>query len=129
MKRREFLKTAGAGVMAMTAGSARRVRGANSRLNVALIGCGSRGTFVAREMAKVDNVEIGVVCDVYGRNAEKAKQTFGGTAKIVKDFRNVMEMKEVDAVLVGTPDHWHAILSITALAAGKHVYCGGKGNH
>jgi len=123
MKRRDFLKTAGAGVLAMTAGSASRVYGANSRVNVALIGCGSRGSFVAGEMAKVSNVEIGVVCDVYGRNAEKARQKFGGTARIAKDFRDVMAMKDVDAVLISTPDHWHAILSITALKAGKNVYC------
>jgi len=124
MKRREFLKkAAGTGVAGFTAASASRVYGANSRVKMALIGCGSRGTHVAREMNKVENVEIGVLCDVYRRNAERARKTFGGTAKIVKDFRQVMEMREVDAVLIGTPDHWHAIISIAALEAGKHVYC------
>lgn len=124
MKRRDFLnKAAGTSAAILTAGSASRIYGANNRLNVALIGCGGRGTLVASEMAKVDDVEIGVVCDVYGRNAENAKQRFSGTAKIVKDFRDVMAMKDVDAVLVGTPDHWHAIQSIMALEAGKHVYC------
>ena len=124
MKRREFLKrAAGTGMAGLTAASASRVYGANSRINLALIGCGTRGTPVASHMANVDGVEIGVVCDVYRRNVERAKEKFGGTAKIVKDFRDVMAMKDVDAVLVATPDHWHAIPSITALEAGKHVYC------
>jgi predicted dehydrogenase len=107
----------------MTARAASRVHGANSRVHVALVGCGGRGTLVAGEMHKVDNVQVMVVCDVYTRNAEKARQHFGGTARVVGDFRKVMDMKEVDAVLVATPDHWHAIPSIMALEAGKHVYC------
>jgi predicted dehydrogenase len=123
MKRRGFLKTAGAGVVAMTARGASRVQGANSRVRVGLVGCGGRGTLVAGEMNKVDGVEVSVVCDVYARNAESARQQLGGTAKIVGDFRKVIDMQEVDAVLVATPDHWHAIPSIKALEAGKHVYC------
>jgi len=123
MKRRGFLKTAGAGVAVMTARSADRVHGANSRVRVALVGCGQRGTLVAGEMSAVDGVEIGVVCDVYGRSAEKARERFGGTARITDDFRRVMDMKDVDAVLVSTPDHWHALASIAALEAGKNVYC------
>jgi len=107
----------------MTARAASRVDGANSRVHVALIGCGGRGTLVAGEMNKVDGVEVGVVCDVHTRNAERATQELGGTARIVGDFRAVLDMKEVDAVLVATPDHWHAIPSIRALEAGKHVYC------
>ena len=123
MKRRGFLKTAGAGVVAMTARGARRVHGANSRVNVALIGCGERGTLVAGEMSKVDGVRVNVVCDVYTRSAERAREQLGGTAEIAGDFRRVLDMRDVDAVLVSTPDHWHAIPSIRALEAGKHVYC------
>lgn len=124
MKRREFLKkAAGTGMAGLTAASASRVYGANSHINVALIGCGSRGTYVARELNKVDGVEIGVLCDVYRRNGERAQGTLGGTGKIVKDFRRVMDMRDVDAVLIATPDHWHALQCIAALEGGKHIYC------
>lgn len=124
MKRREFLKKAAfTGAAVVTAESASRVYGANGRVRVALIGCGGRGTTVASEIDKVDNVEFTAVCDVYRRNAERAKQRLGGNAKIVKDFRDVLKMKDVDAVMVSTPDHWHAIPAIAALEAGKHVYC------
>ena len=124
MRRREFLKrVAVTGAAVVTADSTRRVYGANGRVRLALIGCGGRGTYVASEIDKIDNVEFTAVCDVYGRNAERARQRLGGRARIVKDFRRVMEMKDVDAVLVSTPDHWHAIPAIAALEAGKHVYC------
>jgi predicted dehydrogenase len=71
----------------------------------------------------VDNVEYVAFCDVYDRNAVRAKEALGGNGPTLKDFRKVMEMKDVDAVHNGTPDHWHAIPSIAALEAGKHVYC------
>jgi predicted homoserine dehydrogenase-like protein len=78
--RRQFVTTAAVGVTAL---SARRVFGANARIGVALIGCGMRGTEVAAAMNRADNVEICVVCDVYGRNAEKARTRFGGQAKAI----------------------------------------------
>jgi predicted dehydrogenase len=123
MKRRAFLQTAGAGVVAATARGAGHVPGAHSRVNMALVGCGGRGTLVAGEMSRIDGVEFGVLCDVHARNAERARQRLGGTARIVGDFREVLDMKEVDGVLLTTPDHWHAIPAISALEAGKHLYC------
>ena len=92
MKRRGFLSAAGGGVLAMTAGSAKRVRGASSRVRVALVGCGQRGTLVAGEMSRVSGVEIGVVCDVYTRNAERAIPPHGSawqrwTAAALPRFR------------------------------------------
>jgi len=124
MKRRDFVKNAArTGAGAVTAASASRVYGANSRVHMALVGCGGRGTGVALRMAKAENTEFTVFCDVYDRNAARSNERFGGTGKTVKDFREVMEMKDVDGILNGTPDHWHAIPSIAALEAGKHVYC------
>ena len=124
MQRREFLKGAAytGGVAAVTAASARRVYGANSRVNVALIGCGSRGVSVAESIQAVEGVEYVAVCDVYQAHALKAKKQLGETAIVQPDFRRVLEMKEVDAVHIATPDHWHAIPTVMALAAGKHVY-------
>jgi predicted dehydrogenase len=123
MRRRAFLQTASAGVVAATARGMSRVPGASSRVNMALVGCGGRGTLVATAMSRIDGVEFGVVCDVYGRSAEQARKRLGGTARIVDDFREVMDMKEVDGVLLATPDHWHAIPAISALESGKHLYC------
>jgi predicted dehydrogenase len=89
---------------------------------MALIGCGVRS--IGNSMNQVDSVEFVAMCDVYDRNAERAKNKLGPNAKIFKDFRVLLEeMKDVDAVLIGTPDHWHALISIPALKAGKHVYC------
>jgi predicted dehydrogenase len=123
MERRQFLKnTARAGVATIAAASAKRVYGANSRVNIALIGCGGRGKSVARHIAAVEGVDYVGMCDVYDKQAMEAKKAFGGTAKIYKDFRQVLENKDIDAVHIATPDHWHAIPTVMACQAGKHVY-------
>jgi predicted dehydrogenase len=123
MERREFLKnTARAGVASFAAASAKRIHGANNRVHIALIGCGGRGKTVARRVAEVEGVEYVAMCDVYDKQAADAKQQFGGTAKLYKDFRQVLENKDVDAVHIATPDHWHAIPTVLACQAGKHVY-------
>ncbi|MCP5111444.1 MAG: Gfo/Idh/MocA family oxidoreductase [bacterium] len=122
MERRDFLKSATSGVAAFTAASAQRVYGANSRINMALIGCGGRGTGVASFIRKAEGVEYTHLCDVYGTNLNRTKAAFGGKAKTYRDFRKLLEQKEIDAVHIGTPDHWHAIPTIMALEAGKHVY-------
>ena len=119
MERRNFLKAA-----TMTAASAQRIIGANDRVHIALIGSGGRGTSVARQVVEGNiNVEYSVFCDLLDSQSEKAKAAFGGTAKTYRDFRDVLALKEVDAVHVATPDHWHAIPAILACQAGKHVYC------
>lgn len=105
MDRREFMgKTAGAA--AFTALSADRVMGANDRVRVALVGCGGRGRGVARSMRQAPNTEYVAACDVWETNAALAsKQLSDGKAVVQKDFRKVLEMKDVDAVHVATPDH------------------------
>jgi predicted dehydrogenase len=125
MKRRKFIKRLAEGaavVSATSAFSAERVLGANDRVNVALIGCGGRGLAVARLMRGVPNVEFLAVCDVYDTNAAKGKEWAGTQAKSFRDFRRVLELKEVDAVLIATPDHWHAIPTVLACQAGKDVF-------
>ncbi|HSB13155.1 MAG TPA: Gfo/Idh/MocA family oxidoreductase [Bryobacteraceae bacterium] len=116
MNRRRWLFAAGS---AVTAG---RVRGSNERVNVGLIGCGGRGRFVAGLMKKTPKVEFTAVADVYLANAERAREWAGPEAKAYQDFRRLLEHKELDAVLVATPDHWHALATIFACHAGKHVY-------
>jgi predicted dehydrogenase len=119
MLRRNLLKASG---LAMTALSASRVRGANDRLNVGLIGCGGRGRFVARFMREAPNVAYTAVADVYRTNGENARQWAGTDARIFQDFRQLLDLKDVDAVHIATPDHWHAIATVLACQAGKDVY-------
>ncbi len=146
MDRRDFLKqSAGAGFAAFTAASAGRIYGANDRLNIGLIGCGGRGTFDTRLMrgtaediktvapanyhdGKMDprltgprNVEVSALCDVYGSRMESAKR-WATQAKTYKDYRKLLEQKDVDAVVVATQDQWHAQMMIMACEAGKDVY-------
>ncbi|MCI0377456.1 MAG: Gfo/Idh/MocA family oxidoreductase, partial [Gemmataceae bacterium] len=92
------------------------------RVNVALIGCGGRGMAVARLMRQVPDVAFVAVCDVYERNAGRARDWAGDGCQIYRDFRRVLDRKDVDAVLVATPDHWHAIPTVLACRAGKDVY-------
>ena len=106
----------------MSAASAERVLGANRRVRLALIGCGGRGRSVARNMIKVDGAEYVATCDVYDTNAERARDELNPKAKTYRDFREVLERKDIDAVHIATPDHWHAIPTVLACQAGKHVY-------
>lgn len=108
----------------VTAASAAAVHGANERIRVGLIGCGSRGSYVANFMRQAPGTGFIAFADVYRTNAEKAKSNLGGgKGEVHSDFRKLLENKDLDAVLIGTPDHWHAVAAIDALKAGKHVYC------
>jgi predicted dehydrogenase len=119
MQRRNFLQASGVGITAL---SASRVLGANDRVNMALIGCGGRGRYVARFMREAPNVAYTAVADVFLKNAEAAREWAGPEAKLFQDFRKVLDVKEIDAVHIATPDHWHAIASVLACQAGKDVY-------
>jgi predicted homoserine dehydrogenase-like protein len=85
MLRRNFIKTSGLGVTAL---SASRVMGANDRLNLGLIGCGGRGRGVARSMREAPNVAYVAVSDVYTTNADAAREWAGADAKAFQDFRS-----------------------------------------
>jgi hypothetical protein len=124
MNRRAFLSQTAksTALISATALSASKVLGANDRVRIALIGCGGRGTHVAKLMAQVPGAEFVGACDVYDDNTKKALEWMGTGAQAHKDFRKVLERKDVDAVLVGAPDHWHAIPTVLACEAGKDVY-------
>jgi len=118
MDRRGFVQATG-----LTAWAASRAMGANERVGLALIGCGGRGNYVARMMQQAPGAEVVAVCDVFDERAQKTRQQLtGGKAPAFKDFRKVLELKEVDAVLLATPDHWHAIPTVLACQAGKDVF-------
>src|SRR5687768_10912076 len=111
MHRRHFLQglASGTALAAASAVSQDRVLGANERVRLGLIGCGGRGMAVARLMSQVKNTQFVAVCDVYEPNATKAREWAGSDCKSYGDFRHVLDRPDVDAVLVATPDHWHAI--------------------
>ena len=117
MDRRRFLTSA-----ALSAASYRQVLGANEQVRVGLIGCGGRGRYVGKFMAEAPNTRFVATADVYLPNADAARGWAGGDAKAFQDFRKLLEMKDVDAVLIATPDHWHAIPTVLACQAGKDVY-------
>src|SRR5450631_201459 len=103
MQRREFVGAAAAAAVAT-----RQVLGANDRIVVGLVGCGARGLTVANAMRQAPGVEYGAVADVYLPNAEHARTWAGPSATAYQDFRKLLERKDIDAIQVATPDHWHA---------------------
>ncbi|MGJ5814170.1 Gfo/Idh/MocA family oxidoreductase [Paludibaculum fermentans] len=117
MERRDFVKAASAGPFLGN------VLGANDRITIGQIGLGSRGYYETTITARNSGVDLAAVCDVFQPLAEMTKQKVGGKVEAYTDFRRVIERKDIDAVFVSTPDHWHAPISILACQAGKDVYC------
>ncbi|MCH8219315.1 MAG: Gfo/Idh/MocA family oxidoreductase [Planctomycetes bacterium] len=89
-------------------------------LRLGLIGCGGRGTGDARNAAHY--ATIAAVCDVDARHVERAKESFPG-AQGYSDFRELLERSDIDAVICGTVDHWHTLVAMAAMRAGKDIYC------
>jgi predicted dehydrogenase len=98
-----------------------RILGANERPNIGLIGAGGRGRFLAGEFKEI-GFQIPAVCDVYSPNLEAGLKAASTGAKGEKDYRRLLADKQLDAVIVATPDHWHAQMVIDAVQAGKDVY-------
>ena len=127
INRRGFIRRAGIGTFAALGASAVATNSAqwvaaSDRVRVALIGAGRQGTGDMRAFADQPDVEVVAVCDVYKPNLDKGLHAAGDKAKAHKDFREVLDRKDVDAVIVGTPDHWHALPAVLACQAGKDVY-------
>ena len=137
--RRDFIKTtvlgaAGLGLGA-TARAQGRVLGANDRVVLASIGIRGQGNALKRGFARLKGVEIKTLCDVDENlfaeraNDEKLKDVATFRPRYEKDMRRVFEDKDIDAVLVATPNHWHALASIWAMQAGKHVFVEKPASH
>jgi predicted dehydrogenase len=119
--RREFTRTLAA-VGTTAALSSFRVFGANERVRLGFIGVGNRGDQVLDAFLKQPDAEVVAVCDIYEPYLEFAAQKIGTNPKRFKDYRKLLELKDVDAVIVATPDHWHVLQAIQACEAGKDVY-------
>jgi predicted dehydrogenase len=120
--RRAFSRTAFA-MAATTAIGATRILGANDRVHLGIIGAGGRGYEDWGNFLKQPDVEPLTVCDVYEPFRDRAVALTQARARHVKDFRQLLDQKDIDVVLVATPDHWHALITIAACHAGKDVYC------
>jgi predicted dehydrogenase len=129
--RRTFVSSAAAGIVAagtgLSARSQSNVLGANDRITLAFIGAGGMGRSNIGVFGQLPDVRIAAVCDVWDYHAEQASAATRnrpeGTVRTFSDFRRVLDLKEVDAVVVSTPDHWHGIVTIRACEAGKDVFC------
>jgi predicted dehydrogenase len=106
---------------AQTSSSPSRVPGANDRVRVGVIGTGRQGQTVLRAHQRLQDVEIAAVCDVFAPNLAKGAELAPAAAKHA-DFRRILDDKAIDAVVVATPDHWHALMTVLACQAGKDVY-------
>lgn len=118
MARRDFFRIAAA---TATAASYSRILGANDQITLGLIGAGGRGRGVMGSFQKTGRVRVTAVCDVYGERIDQAQQR-APEAKGFTDHRKLLDQKDVDTVLIATPDHWHTGIAIDALNAGRDVY-------
>jgi len=145
ISRREFLAASAAGVALaavpqwfakeaeaaeLEQASARpRKFGANDQINIAVIGPGGskggyrQGLGVTRGCASHKGVKVVAACDVDQQHLDEAAAEFGADCRKYADFRELLARKDIDAVVIGTPDHWHAYIAIAAMKAGKDVYC------
>lgn len=125
LHRRDFLTRAAlgaAGVLALPAEGWGRVLGANDRVRLGVIGTGSRGLGVTRAFLKQQDVQVVALADVYDENLRRAAEVAGSGVRSHADYRRILDARDVDAVLIATPDHWHSAMAIDAARAGKDVY-------
>ncbi len=96
---------------------------ANDQIQIALIGAGGMGTADANTAITVPGVKLIAACDLYDGRLEDAKRKWGNDISTTRDYREILSRKDIDAVIIGTPDHWHKDIAVAAMNAGKSVYC------
>ena len=114
--RRYFMGVAG------TALAQSNIARANDRIRFGIIGAGERGAYHARRLARDEKTDVVSICDVYRKRADAAREGSNPRAEVVQDYRRVLDRKDIDAVVVSLPDHWHTPVLIDAVTAGKDVY-------
>ncbi len=132
VSRRTFMANGARGAALMAAGSAataakpERVLGAGDRINIAVIGIHGRGMGHALSFARMENVEVTALCDVdenlFESRLKRIEEIQGRRPRVVVDMRELFDDPDIDAVSIATTDHWHALSTIWACQAGKHVY-------
>jgi predicted dehydrogenase len=96
---------------------------ANDHIQIALIGAGGQGQYDTKTAVTVPGVKLVAVADCYDGRLEHSKELWGADVFTTRDYREILDRKDIDAVIIGTPDHWHKQASIDAMKAGKDVYC------
>jgi predicted dehydrogenase len=119
LSRRDFTKSL---AVAATALSTKRVLGANDRIRLGFIGLGNRGDQVLDAFLAHPDAQVVAICDLYQPYLDFAAKKIGTSPKSFTDYRRLLELKILDAVVINTPDHWHALQTIHACQAGKDVY-------
>ena len=127
VSRRTFVVGSAAAAVGATLLRPKRVLGANERVVLGLVGAGGRGSQVALDFAGRSDAEIGCVCDLHedrlGAACKRLGERQGRPPASERELARMLDRRDLDAVIVATPDHWHAKASIDALEAGKDVYC------
>jgi len=94
----------------------------NDRIQIALIGAGGMGTEDAKTALTIPGIALVAVCDLYDGRLKQARDRWSQDIQTTRDYREILARKDVDAVIIGTPDHWHRQIAVDAMDAGKHVY-------
>ena len=136
LNRRNFLKAAGAAtaetlvaggtkmhLMAEVQGEPAKAVAANDHIQIALLGAGGQGQYDTKVALQVPGVKLLAVADCYNGRLEHSKELWGDDIFTTHDYNEILARKDIDAVIVGTPDHWHKQASVDAMKAGKDVYC------
>lgn len=95
----------------------------NDQVNLAVIGSGIQGIYDTNSAIRVPGVKLVAAADLYAGRLDRAKELWGKDIFVSRDYREVLDRKDIDAVIIATPDHWHKKISIDAMKAGKAVYC------
>ena len=98
-------------------------KSANDNIQIALIGAGGMGQGDAKYQTSLPGVKIVAAADIYDGRLAHMKEVYGAGLFTTRDYREVLARRDVDSVIIATPDHWHATITKDALAAGKDVYC------
>ncbi|HOQ47548.1 MAG TPA: Gfo/Idh/MocA family oxidoreductase [Bryobacteraceae bacterium] len=123
--RRFFIRTAApAAMLFKLAGPKPELKGAgpNDQIALGFIGVGIRGSYLMDVFRKTPGVRAVMVADCYDGHLDWAKEATGGKIEVTKDYHDILARQDIDAVVIATPDHWHARMVLDSLAAGKHVY-------
>ena len=135
LNRRNFLKVAGAAatvetflgsrthLLGQTQAEPAKAVAANDHVQIALIGAGGQGQSDTKNAVQVPGVKLVAVADCYTGRLEHSKELWGADLFTTREYSEILERKDIDAVIVGTPDHWHKQVAVDAMKAGKDVYC------
>ncbi|MDG1874483.1 MAG: Gfo/Idh/MocA family oxidoreductase [Mariniblastus sp.] len=124
INRREFTKASAAATLATTFASVKdsKVKNSNETIRMGFVGVGNRGSQLMKAFAEHKDCEFVGVADVYQPYLDRARDTYGNDLIAVEDYRKLLDRKDIDAIAIATPDHWHAIQAINVMSADKDVY-------